>query len=190
MTKIDTKHIGVTGCSYAGKMALFCGAFDERVALTIAQEPGGGGVANWRYSRWLNIQPEAEQVENLDKTDYNWFKESLRENYGEENVALAAMVCPRALLMLGNPDFVWLAAPSAYVSMNGAMKVWEQFGIADRVGYSIVANHGHCQLPEVQFPEVEAYIDRFLLGKTDANTTVRIAPDNYKDIDLNYWIPW
>ena len=194
----DLSHICVTGCSYAGKMALFTGVFDERVALTIAQEPGGGGVANWRYSRWLNIQPEAEQVENLDKTDYNWFKESLRENYGEENVAylphdhheLAAMVCPRALLMLGNPDFVWLADPSAYVSMNGAMKVWEQFGIADRVGYSIVANHGHCQLPEVQFPEVEAYIDRFLLGKTDANTTVRIAPDNYKDIDLNYWIPW
>ena len=196
VTKIDTKHIGVTGCSYAGKMALFCGAFDERVALTIAQEPGGGGAAAWRYSRWLNIQPGAEQVENLDKTDYNWFKESLRENYGEENVAylphdhheLAAMVCPRALLMLGNPDYVWLADPSAYVSMNGAMKVWEQFGIADRVGYSIVANHGHCQLPEVQFPEVEAYIDRFLLGKENQNTTVRIAPESYKDIDLNYWI--
>ena len=196
VTKIDTKHIGVTGCSYAGKMALFCGAFDERVALTIAQEPGGGGAAAWRYSRWLNIQPDAEPVENLDKTDYNWFMESLRENYGEENVAylphdhheLAAMVCPRALLMLGNPDFVWLADPSAYVSMNGAMKVWEQFGIADRVGYSIVANHGHCQLPEVQFPEVEAYIDLFLLGKTDANTPVRIAPESYKNIDLNYWI--
>jgi hypothetical protein len=56
------------------------------------------------------------------------------------------------------------------------------------VGYSIVANHGHCQLPEVQFPEAEAYIDRFLLGKTDANTTVRITPEPYKDIDLNYWI--
>ena len=196
VTKIDTKHIGVTGCSYAGKMALFCGAFDERVALTIAQEPGGGGAAAWRYSRWLNIQPDTEPVENLDKTDYNWFMESLRENYGEENVAylphdhheLAAMVCPRALLMLGNPDYVWLADPSAYVSMNGAMKVWEQFGIADRVGYSIVANHGHCQLPEVQFPEVEAYIDRFLLGKDNQSTTVRIAPDSYKDIDLNYWI--
>lgn len=37
VSRIDMKHIGVTGCSYAGKMALFCGAFDERVALTIAQ---------------------------------------------------------------------------------------------------------------------------------------------------------
>ena len=40
---IDLKHLAVTGCSYAGKMALFAGAFDERIALTIAQESGGGG---------------------------------------------------------------------------------------------------------------------------------------------------
>ena len=54
-TRIDTRHIGVTGCSYAGKMALFCGAFDERVALTIAQEPGGGGAAAWRVSNKLDL---------------------------------------------------------------------------------------------------------------------------------------
>ena len=197
VTKIDMSHIGVTGCSYAGKMALFCGAFDERVALTIAQEPGGGGAAAWRYSRWINKQPGAQAVEGLDNTDYHWFKESLRENYHGDSVAylphdhheLAAMVCPRALLMLGNPDYVWLADPSAYVSMNGAIKVWEQFGIADRVGYSIMAGHGHCQLHKAQYPEVEAYIDKFLLGK-EANTMVRIAPDSYADIDLKRWIAW
>ena len=146
----------------------------------------------------LNIKRMQDDMAKY-KIDFdNWFMESLRENYGEENVAylphdhheLAAMVCPRALLMLGNPDFPWLADPSAYVSMNGAIKVWEQFGIADRVGYSIVPGHGHCQLPEVQFPEVEAYIDRFLLGKENQNTKVRIAPESYKDINLNYWIPW
>ena len=37
----ELEHIAVTGCSYAGKMALFAGAFDERIALTIAQESGG-----------------------------------------------------------------------------------------------------------------------------------------------------
>ena len=198
VTKIDMSRIGVTGCSYAGKMALFCGAFDERVALTIAQEPGGGGAAAWRYSRWLNAQPNAESVEGLDNTDYNWFKQSLRDTYNGKNVSylphdhheLAAMVCPRALLMLGNPDFVWLADPSAYVSMNGAIKVWEQFGIEDRVGYSIVAGHGHCSLPQSQYPEVEAFIDKYLLGKEDTNTTVRIAPASYKNIDLDWWMGW
>ena len=170
-TRIDTRRIGVSGCSYAGKMALYCGAFDERIALTIAQEPGGGGAAAWRISHPM------DSVENLDKTDYHWFLESQRDNFGGDNVyklpydhhELCTMVCPRALLLLGNPDFKWLADPSMEVSAKAAKKVWEQFGIGDRMGWSIVDGHGHCQLPESQFPEVSAFIDKFLLGK-QANT--------------------
>ena len=41
----------------------------------------------------------------------------------------------------------------------------ERFAISDRMGWSIVAGHGHCQLPESQWPEVQAFIDRFLLGR-------------------------
>jgi len=167
VTKIDTEHIGVTGCSYAGKMALFCGAFDERVALTIAQEPGGGGAAAWRVSHTM------EEVENLDKTDYHWFMESLKEQFHDDNVyrlpydhhELCAMVCPRALLVLGNPDYKWLADESARQSMEAASKVWEKFGIADRVGVSIVAGHPHCQVPESQFEIIGDFIDRFLIKK-------------------------
>src|SRR5574344_727766 len=126
VTKIDTRHIGVTGCSYAGKMALFCGAFDERVALTIAQEPGGGGAAAWRVSRaHTRDYPKEDACEDLDKTDYNWFMKSLKETYGQDNTfylpydhhELAALCCPRALLMLGNPDYRWLADGSGYISM-------------------------------------------------------------------------
>ena len=176
VTKIDTKHIGVTGCSYAGKMALYCGAFDERIALTIAQEPGGGGAAAWRAS-----YPK-DSVENLDKTDYHWFLESQRENFGGEKVyrlpydqhELCAMVCPRALLLLGNPDFKWLADDAMLVSAKAAKKVWERFGIGNRMGWSIVGSHGHCQLPERQWPEVQALIDRFLLGRETDTNDIRI----------------
>jgi dienelactone hydrolase len=176
VTKIDTKHIGVTGCSYAGKMALYCGAFDERVALTIAQEPGGGGAAAWRAS-----YPE-DEVENLDKTDYHWFLESQLTNFGGDKVyrlpydqhELCAMICPRALLLLGNPDFKWLADDAMLVSAQAAKKVWERFGIADRMGWSIVGGHGHCQLPESQWPEVQAFIDRFLLGRDTNTNDIRI----------------
>ena len=76
------------------------------------------------------------------------------------------MVCPRALLLLGNPDYEWLADPSMEVSAQEARKVWDFFGIGDRMGCDIVGGHGHCQLPEVQFPIVERFIDRFLLGKS------------------------
>ena len=168
VTKIDTRHIGVTGCSYAGKMALYCGAFDERVALTIAQEPGGGGAAAWRKSH-----ESKENVENIDKTDYHWFLESQREHFKGDSVyqlpydqhELCAMVCPRALLLLGNPDFPWLADDAMLPSAEAAKKVWERFGIGDRMDWSIIGGHGHCQLPEAQFPIVEKFLDRFLLEK-------------------------
>lgn len=176
ITKIDTKHIGVTGCSYAGKMALYCGAFDERVALTIAQEPGGGGAAAWRYS---HLQ---DSVENLDKTDYHWFLESQLTNFHGDSVyqlpydqhELCALVCPRALLLLGNPDYKWLADDAMLVSAKAAKKVWERFGIADRMGWSIVGGHGHCQLPECQWPEVLAFIDKSLLGKDTNTNDIRV----------------
>lgn len=197
VTKIDMQHIGVSGCSYAGKMALFCGAFDERVALTIAQEPGGGGAAAWRVSHFYDGDTPETRVESLDRTDYHWFKESMRDTFGGDNVnrlphdrhELVAMVCPRALLMLGNPDYVWLSDSSAYVSMNAAREVWKRFGIEDRVGYSIVDGHMHCRLHEDQYPEVEAFIDKFLLGNDSINTSdIGIAPGMKNIIPLDPWI--
>lgn len=178
VTKIDTQHIGVTGCSYAGKMALYCGAFDERVALTIAQEPGGGGAAAWRKSH-----ESTEKVEDIDKTDYHWFMESQRDNFRGDSVyrlpydqhELCAMVCPRALLLLGNPDYVWLSDRAMLPSAEAAKKVWERFGIGDRMGWSIVGGHGHCQLPERQWPEVQAFIDRFLLDRSADTSNIQIA---------------
>ena len=184
VTKIDVNRIGVTGCSYAGKMALYCGAFDERVALVVAQEPGGGGAAAWRKSHELTLA--GKNLEDIDKTDYHWFLESQKENFRGDSVyrlpydqhELCALVCPRALLLIGNPDYEWLADASMLVSAQAARKVWERFGIADRMGWTIVGGHGHCQLPESQFPEVQAFIDRFLLGREADTRDVRIVPEN------------
>lgn len=192
VTKIDTRHIGVTGCSYAGKMALFCGAFDPRVCLTIAQEPGGGGAAAWRVSHTL------DGVEDLDRTDYHWFKHSLREQFHGDSVyqlpydhhELCALLCPRAFLMLGNTDYKWLADESGYVSVNAALRVWERFSIQDKMGYSILGGHPHCQLPKVQYPEVEAFIDRFLLGKDTKTDAIRIAPMFEGKVPLSKWIKY
>ena len=107
----------------------------------------------------------------------------MREQFGGDNVyrlpydqhQLCAMVCPRALLLLGNPDYKWLADASMLVSAQAAQQVWHTFGIANRFGYSIVGGHGHCQLPPSQYPEVEAFIDRFLLGKEVDTSHVQIV---------------
>lgn len=185
---IDLKRLAITGCSFAGKMALFAAAFDERIALTIAQESGGGGAAAWRVSETLG------NVETLGRTSHEWFMESLFQFSNDvpklpyDHHELMAMVAPRALLVLGNPDYEWLADESGYVSCKAAKKVWETFGIADRFGYSIVAGHGHCQLPDVQKPEVIAFVEKFLLGNTSANTNVEVHP--YPNVDFARWTAW
>ena len=189
-SRIDLSHLAVSGCSFAGKMALFAGAFDERIALTIAQEPGGGGVDAWRVSETLG------NVETLGRTSYACFLESMRQFAGKnvnrlpiDHHELAALIAPRALLVLGNTDYEWLAEESNYVSCQAARMVWKAFGIEDRMGFSIQGGHMHCMLPESQYPEVEAFIDKFLLGKTDVDTFVSKA-DMFEDVDYLKWMPW
>ncbi|HET9504164.1 MAG TPA: Ig-like domain-containing protein [Hymenobacter sp.] len=186
---IDLQHIGVTGCSYAGKMALFSGAMDERIALTIAQESGGGGAPAWRVSETLGA------VEKLGATDYRWFKDDMQQFAGA-NVAklphdhheLMAMIAPRALLVTGNTDFEWLANPAAYVSARAAHEVWKQFGIGDRFGFYIDGGHNHCAVPAAQQPAMEAFVDKFLLGNTSVNTSITVHP--YPTLDYQRWYKW
>lgn len=188
-SKIDLQHLAVTGCSFAGKMALFAGAFDERIALTIAQESGGGGAAAWRVSQSLKVS-----VETLSATNGNWFLQSMFQFGGNvsklphDHHELMAMIAPRALLVLGNSSMIWLAEESGYVSSRAAHEVWKNFGIGDRFGFSIVGGHDHCALPASQFPEVEAFVDKFLLGITTANTNVTISP--YETVDYQRWYKW
>ncbi len=186
---IDLKHLAVTGCSYAGKMAIFAGAFDERIALTISQESGGGGAAAWRVSETIGV------VETLGATSHQWFMESMFQFSGtnvsklpHDHHELMAMIAPRAILVLGNPDYIWLADESGYVSCKAAHEVWKAFGIPDRFGFSIVAGHMHCSLPNTQYPEVEAYVEKFLLGDTTVNTNVMISP--YDIVDFSRWTRW
>jgi hypothetical protein len=188
---IDLKHIAVTGCSYAGKLALFAGAFDERIALTIAQESGGGGATSWRYSQ---SEPPGT-VEKIDNTDYNWFMNSMTQFSGdnvsrlpEDHHELMAMCAPRALYVTANPDITWLSNPSCYVSSRACQQVYNALGIPDRFGFSIVGGHGHCSVPSSQILEIGAFVDKYLLGKDSTNTNISTNPGY--TTDLSPWITW
>ncbi|MBN2523107.1 MAG: T9SS type A sorting domain-containing protein [Bacteroidales bacterium] len=188
---IDLEHLAITGCSFAGKMALFAGAFDERIALTIAQESGGGGAAAWRVSETLGA------VETLGSTSHAWFIEDMFQFAGRnvsklphDHHELMAMVAPRALFVIGNPSYIWLADESGYVSCEAAKRVWENFGIEDRFGYSIVSDPNHCfPFPAAHKPRVEAFVDKFMLGDTLVNTDIAVHP--YADYVIPaYWTEW
>jgi len=182
----DLEHIGVTGCSYAGKMALFAGAFDERIALTIPQESGGGGINSWRVSDTIG------NVEKIDNTNYSWFMQALKNNFNNkadrlpyDHHELIAMVAPRAFFTMGNPDYEWLGDKSGYTSAMAAYEVWKAMGVEDRYGFNFVGNHMHCNAASSQTSDVSKFIDKFLRGK---NTNTSNMLSSTVSNDYNSWI--
>jgi len=188
---IDVRHLAVTGCSYAGKMALFAGAFDERVALTIAQENGGGGAPAWRVSHEIEAQGS---VEDVDDTDYNWFAGQMRQFAGDnvyklpvDHHELMAMVAPRALLETGNTDFYWLSNRSNYISARATQEIYDTLGIGDRYGFYIDGGHQHCATLPAEAPAISAFVDKFLLGQA-VSSDVEVNP--YPGLDYKRWTWW
>jgi hypothetical protein len=186
---IDTTRLAVTGCSYAGKMALYAGAFDERVALVIPEESGGGGEAAWRVSATMTGTEDLEHAQGTAWYSSNLaqFKNADAPKLPFDQHELAAMVAPRALLTIGNPDIAYLATESGYASMKAATEVYKALGIPDRIGFSQVGGHSHCAFPSSQTPDVAAFVDKFLVGKSSTNTAIAKSPYT---TDLTPWITW
>lgn len=189
---LDMTRIAVTGCSYAGKMALFAGAFDERVTLTIAQESGGGGINSWRAADIY--AKRVEDIEKINNTSGLWFMQSMKSldpyMLPHDHHELIGMIAPRAILALGNPDYGWLGDEAGYKSVMAAKEIWKAMSIEDRFGFDFAGGHSHCAASASQNKAVAAFVDKFLLKKT-TNTNIGIAPVNSKfKLDYASLINW
>jgi len=191
---IDTSHIAVTGCSFAGKIALYAGALDERIRLTIPEESGGGGTANWRVSE--DERNRGTDTENLSTAQGTaWYGQNLPQfNAAVDRLPfdhhqVIGMVAPRALLAIesSSPNYPRLSHVSTFTSGVVAHKIWEALGVPERMGMTQFATN-HCQFPASLRDEVEAFVDRFLLDRegvaTDVLESDAITPD------LARWAPW
>jgi hypothetical protein len=193
---IDPSRLGITGCSRWGKGALVCGAFDERIKLTIPQESGSGGAASWRVSDY-QYYVLGQTVQTLGEiTGENcWF----RANFNQFNSAVnkvpfdhhmvAALCAPRALLIIENTAMEWLGNLSTWTNGKVTHKVWEALGIPDRMGFSQVGHGDHCVFPSSQQPEVTAYVQKFLVGGGTADTNV-MRTDGGFTFDEARWVDW
>jgi hypothetical protein len=187
---IDMKHLAVTGCSFAGKMALYAGAFDERIALTIAQESGGGGATSWCVSHDIEAQGT---VEDVDDTNYDWFAGQMQQFAGAnvyklpvDQHELMAMVAPRALLETGNSEQYWLSNGSNYVAARATQKIYNTLGIGDRFGFYVDGNHAHCGTLPAESPVIASFVNKFMLGQANTNTDVEVYPNPADTTDYGY----
>ena len=173
---VDMSKIGVHGCSASGKMALFGGALDERVALTLVQESGGGGINSWRLSKAF-VDRTGVQIEKIDNTNYSWFLQSMQalnpDTLPHDHHELIAMIAPRAVAIFGNRDQVWLGDESGYKSTIAAQEVWKALGAEANFGYDFTTGHPHCQADTSQTNTANTFVNKFLLGQ-DADTKIAI----------------
>lgn len=191
---IDPTHLGVTGGSRNGKGALAVGAFDERIALTVPQESGNGGASGWRTADAQ--QAAGQKVQTLSEIigENCWFSKAFNQFSGQTNKLpfdhheVMALCAPRGLLVIENPDFEWLGNESCYTTLMAAHMIYETLGIPDNMGYSSIGGHGHCSFPSSQQPELTAYIQKFLLGKS-SDTKVFKSDKSYT-FNKSKWIDW
>jgi hypothetical protein len=177
---IDLNHLMMTGCSFAGKMALYAGALDERIALTVAQENGGGGAPAWRVSHDIEAQGT---VEDVDDTNYDCFSQQLQPFAGDnvyklpfDQHELMALVAPRALLETGNASQYWLSNGSNYVSARATQQIYNTLGIGDRFGFFIDGLHAHCATLPIENAPLTSFVDKFMLGQATVDSDVEVYP--------------
>lgn len=171
---IDTQRIGITGCSRYARVALAAGAFDERIILTIAQEGGKGADACWRLhdddrggrSICYSVQCPVQENDDGQGAMFRQFASKPWELAFDQH-SMAAMIAPRALLVLQN-SIDWLLPRASFGCMVAAHKVWEALGSPERMAVLQSRGHSHCQPPDDQKEMVLAYVDRFLVQSDDA----------------------
>ena len=148
----DLRGIGVTGCSRWGKSAFTIGVFDDRIALTIPQEPSTGGDPAFRI---MDVLPGAERTD-YNYNGLNWLSDNFAPFVYSNNTsnavklpidmhALIAMMAPRAVLILENPHQTQMGAPAGHMSTLAGLEVYKALGVEKNVSYhSDVADTAHC----------------------------------------------
>ena len=162
---IDEKHCAVTGHSRGGKTALWCGAQDERWALTISNCSGcsGAAIARRRFGESLNV------IQNAFK---HWFCGNYRKYIDKEDSLpfdqheLVALVAPRAVYVTSADEDLWADQRGEWLAIHEAEPVWKLYG---RQG-----------LPSDTMPP----LDKPLIGD-GMGYHIRTGEHNYKVFDWN-----
>lgn len=190
--KINPTKLGVTGCSRNGKGALVCGAFNDRIALTIPTESGAGGASSWRVADSMKAGGQNVQTASQIVQENTWMA-PLFAQFGRQVDRLpvdqhlvAALCAPRPLLITGNNSFEWLGLQSCYINAVATHTVWEALGVPDRMGFVQTSHSDHCSFKEID--ELRAFCVKYLFdGEAD---TAFIKTDGEFDKDTSEWITW
>lgn len=122
--EIDVTRAVVTGCSRLGKAALLAAARDERFAVCVPNQTGGGGVPLAKRDYGENVSTENRAFTHWYCTAYAKYAKEPHRTLTFDQHLLLACLAPRALLVEGF-DHPWFDTEGEFLSVQAASPVWE-----------------------------------------------------------------
>ena len=118
----------VTGCSRLGKAALLAAARDERFAVCVPNQTGGGGAPLAKRDYGENTSTENVMFTHWYCKAYRKYSEKPWETLTFDQHMLLAAVAPRALLVQGFDTSRWMHTKGEYLACRAAAPVWKFLG--------------------------------------------------------------
>ena len=122
--EIDAKKSVVTGYSRLGKAALIAAARDERFAVCVPCQTGGGGVPLAKRDYGENISTENRWFPHWYCSAYAKYAANPAKLLTFDQHLFLACIAPRALLVEGF-DAEWFDTEGEYLAVKAASPVWE-----------------------------------------------------------------
>ena len=147
MPEIDGQKIAVAGHSRCGKAALWCGALDTRVYLTVSNNSGCTGAAP-------SCVKDGETIEQINTAFPHWFCENYKKyNHVhppyDQHMLLACMA-PRKLYVASSSEDDWADPQAEFYSAVSAGRIYQLYGKSG--------------LQENRFPDVNCPIQKGQVG--------------------------
>lgn len=124
--EVDAAKSVVTGCSRLGKTALLAAARDERFAVCVPVQTGGGGCPLAKRDFGENVSTEMKSFPHWYCKAYGKYVDNEQAMKFDQHLLIAA-IAPRALLVEGFNQG-WFDTKGEYLACRAASPAWRFLG--------------------------------------------------------------
>ena len=128
ISELDAKRAVVTGCSRLGKSALLAAARDERFAVCVPNQCGGGGACLAKRNYGESVKTEINAFSHWYCRAYDKYAEDPAKLLTFDQHLLVAAIAPRPLLIEGMTDSPWMDTEGEFLACKAAAPVWTFLG--------------------------------------------------------------